>query len=253
MPHENNEKAPENEKIVPKLVWSDEFDHTGLPDSTKWSYNVGGHGWGNKELEYYTKGRLENARVDDGKLIIEARKEAYDTNHYTSARLVTKGKAEWKYGRFEIKAKLPQGVGTWPAIWLLSGIDPLVWPGNGEIDIMEHVGYDQGVVHATIHCKKYNHTIGTQRGDTLRVPDCSSAFHVYALDRSADSIRAFVDDKQYFSFANEHSGHDAWPFDDKMYLILNIAIGGGWGGQKGIDDAVLPQRMEVEYVRVYQK
>jgi|SRR5690348_1193678 len=252
MPHEK-EKAPESEKSVPNLIWSDEFNYKGLPDTLKWSYNEGGHGWGNNELEYYTKDRPENARVEDGKLIIEARKEAYDTNHYTSARLVTKGKAEWEYGRFEIKAKLPQGVGTWPAIWLLSAIDPLVWPGNGEIDIMEHVGYDQGVVHATIHCKKYNHTIGTQKGHTLSVPDCSSAFHVYALDWSADSIRAFVDDKQYFSFANDHSGHDAWPFDDKMYLILNLAIGGGWGGAKGVDDTIFPQRMEIDYVRVYQK
>jgi beta-glucanase (GH16 family) len=253
LPEHPKEEAPQTQQVVTKLIWSDEFDKQGLPDALKWGYDVGGHGWGNQESQYYTSDRLENARVENGKLIIEARKEDFKGNKYTSARLVTKGKSEWTYGRFEIKAKLPSGTGTWPAIWLLSGVDPLVWPDNGEIDIMEHVGHNQGVIHSTVHCKKYNHVIGTQKGATLNVPDCSTDFHVYALDWNADSIRAFVDDKPYFSFANERTGHDAWPFANKMYLILNIAVGGGWGGQKGIDDTIFPQRMEVDYVRVYQK
>jgi beta-glucanase (GH16 family) len=251
--HRQKEKVPEAEAIKANLIWSDEFDQDGLPDHTKWSYNLGGDGWGNQELQFYTSRRAENARVEGGRLIIEARKETFENNKYTSARLLTKGIAEWKYGRFEIKAKLPAGVGTWPAIWLLSGLDPLVWPNDGEIDIMEHVGHDQGVIHSTIHCGKYNHLNGTQKGDTIRVPDCSDKFHIYALDWSEDSIRAYVDDKQYFSFVNEHSGKNAWPFDNRMFLILNIAVGGGWGGQKGVDDTIFPQRMEVDYVRVYQK
>src|SRR5215203_2246485 len=146
-----------------KLVWSDEFDKNGLPDSTKWNYDVGGDGWGNNELQYYTSKRKENARVDSGLLIIEARKEDMKGNKYTSARLVSKGKGDWTYGRFEIKARLPKGVGTWPAIWMLGSATPLEWPDDGEIDIMEHVGFDPGVVHASIHTRLYNHVQATQR------------------------------------------------------------------------------------------
>ncbi|MFT3682827.1 MAG: glycoside hydrolase family 16 protein [Ferruginibacter sp.] len=235
-----------------KLVWSDEFNYPGLPDSSKWGYDVGGDGWGNNELEYYTAGRKENARVEDGKLIIEARKENLAGKQYTSARLLTSKKAAWQYGKIEVKAKLPKGRGTWPAIWMLAeGIK--AWPDDGELDIMEHVGYNQGVVHGTIHCKKYNHVINTQKGDTIRVNDCSDAFHVYATEWDQDSIRISVDDKVYFRFANEHSGYGAWPFDNKLFLILNIAVGGNWGGSKGVDETIFPVRMEVDYVRVYQK
>ena len=138
-----------------KLVWSDEFNNKGLPDSSKWNYDVGGHGWGNNELQYYNSGRLTNARVQRGKLIIEAHKENWKDKKYTSARLVSKGKGDWKYGRIEVKAKLPQGRGTWPAIWMLASTTPLKWPDDGEIDIMEHVGFNHGNIHASIHCKKY--------------------------------------------------------------------------------------------------
>lgn len=236
-----------------ELAWSDEFDYTGLPDNSKWSYEEGGHGWGNQELQYYTSGRSENARVENGHLIIEARKENWQGMNYTSARLVTKGKAEWRYGRIEIKAKLPSGRGTWPAIWMLGATTPLQWPDDGEIDIMEHVGFDQGRVHGSIHCKKYNHSIGTQKTADLLVPDCSTAFHVYSTEWDADSVRIKVDDQVYFRFPNERSGYDAWPFDNKMFLLLNVAVGGGWGGQQGIDDTIFPKRMEIDYVRVYQK
>ena len=147
------------------LVWHDEFNYKGLPDSSKWSYDVGNrNGWGNKELEYYTYKKKANARVEKGKLIIEARREKVDTFNYTSARLLTKGKAAWQYGKIEVRAKIPKGTGSWPAIWTLAE-NMKRWPDDGEIDIMEHVGFDPGHVHGTIHCKKYNHSIGTQRGD----------------------------------------------------------------------------------------
>ncbi|RTL60965.1 MAG: glycoside hydrolase family 16 protein [Sphingobacteriales bacterium] len=236
-----------------KLVWSDEFNYKGLPDSTKWTGEVGGHGWGNNEAQFYTGIRKENARVENGKLIIEARKENWEGKNYTSARLITKNKGDWQYGKIEVKAKIPKGRGTWPAIWMLGSTTPLKWPDDGEIDIMEHVGFHQGYIHASIHCKKYNHVIGTQKTDTTYLKDCSEKFHIYGVEWSKDSVKISVDHKVYFSFANEHSSYDAWPFDNKMFLILNIAVGGNWGGQKGIDEKIWPQKMEIDYVRVWQK
>jgi beta-glucanase (GH16 family) len=233
------------------LVWSDEFNYKGLPDSSKWNYAVGGDGWGNNELEFYTLQRKENARVENGNLVIEARKEQWENRKYTSARLVTRGKADWKYGRIEVRAKLPKGLGTWPAIWMLGSTTPLKWPDDGEIDIMEHVGFDPGAIHASVHCKKYNHVINTQKTAIISVPDFGDAFHLYVLEWDAESIRIFVDKKKYFSFANEHSGYAAWPFDQPMHLLLNIAVGGNWGGKKGVDNAIFPQQMLVDYVRVY--
>lgn len=235
-----------------KLAWSDEFNHPGLPDSTKWTYQVGGHGWGNNELQYYTAKRLENARVKKGNLIIEAKKESWQDKNYTSARLVTKGKAQWKYGRIEVKARIPKGVGSWPAIWMLGSTTPLKWPDDGEIDIMEHVGYDQGKIHASIHTKDYNHVINTQKTAIMNVPDCSEEFHLYTLDWTKDTIKISIDGKVYFSFGNEHKGKGSWPFDEPFYLLLNVAVGGNWGGQKGVDDSALPMKMEIDYVRVYQ-
>ena len=234
-----------------QLVWGDEFNYSGLPDSNKWNYDTGGHGWGNNELQFYTYRRPENARVENGMLIIEARKEPWQGRSFTSTRLVTKGKAEWQYGRIEVRARVPSGLGTWPAIWMLGANDPLAWPDDGEIDIMEHVGHNQGYIHGSIHCKKYYHVIGTQKTDTIYVPDCSEAFHVYAVDWDKETIGVSMDDSLYFRFANEHTGYDAWPFDNKMYLLLNIAVGGNWGGQKGVDSTIYPRRMEIDYVRVY--
>ncbi|HEU4861473.1 MAG TPA: glycoside hydrolase family 16 protein [Chitinophagaceae bacterium] len=236
-----------------KLVWSDDFGYTGLPDSTKWNYDVGGHGWGNNELQFYTNQRLENARVEKGFLIIEARKELWEGKNYTSARLITKGKGDWQYGKIEVRARLPRGLGTWPAIWMLGSTTPLRWPDDGEIDIMEHVGFNQGYIHGSVHCKKYYHSIGTQRTDTIRVDDCSEKFHLYAVEWNKDSVKVSMDEKIFFRFGNEHSGYDAWPFDNKMHLLLNIAVGGNWGGQKGVDENIWPQRMEIDYVRVYKE
>jgi beta-glucanase (GH16 family) len=238
------------------LVWSDEFNYTGLPDSNSWAYDVGGHGWGNQEKQYYTESRAENARVENGILIIEARKELMDTNKFTSARLVTRGKNEWLYGRFEIRAKLPQGIGTWPAIWMLAAKQSYgdsYWPHNGEIDIMEHVGFNQGHIHASTHSLKYFWQIGTQRTDTTYAPDVSDTFHNYTLEWFPEKIVVYMDDKLYFTSANDSTGWEAWPFDKPFYLILNIAVGGAWGGQKGVDENIWPQRMEVDYVRVYRK
>jgi len=235
-----------------KLVWRDEFNYNGLPDSTKWNYDIGGDGWGNNELQYYTKKRKENCRVQNGKLIIEARKEDFEGKNYTSARLVSRGKGDWKYGKLEVRAKIPSGLGTWPAIWMLASTTPLNWPDDGEIDIMEHVGWNPYYIHASIHCKKYNHVIHTQRTDTVIVKNAFEQFHVYGVEWDAEKLQISIDGIVYFQFKNEHSGYDAWPFDNKMHLLLNVAVGGNWGGSKGVDSTIWPKRMEVDWVRMYQ-
>ena len=236
-----------------KLVWSDEFNKEGLPDPSKWGYDVGGHGWGNNELQFYTQSRNENARIENGKLIIEAHREPMEGKEYTSARLVTRDIATWSSGKIEVSAKLPSGLGTWPAIWMLANTHPLKWPDDGEIDIMEHVGYDQGTVHASVHTKKYNHSIGTQKTNKISVIDCSETFHRYQVEWNNDSISIGIDDNYYYSFKNEKTGYNAWPLSNKFYLLLNLAVGGNWGGQKGVAKDIWPRRMEVDYVRVYQK
>ena len=241
-----------------KLVWSDEFSKAGLPDSTKWGYDKGrgcpqNCGWGNHELQYYTWNRSENARIENGNLIIEARKEKFEDCNYTSARLVTKNKGDWKYGRMEIRAKLPAGTGMWPAIWML----PTQWkyggwPTSGEIDIMENVGYWPDTVIGTVHTDAYNGMKGTQKTKGVQRKDISSAFHVYAIEWNADSIAFFVDNEKYHVFANDKSGVAGWPFDQDFHLLLNVAVGGDWGGKFGVNDAIFPQQMQVDYVRVYQ-
>ncbi len=241
-----------------RLVWSDEFNYTGLPDSKKWDYDVGGHGWGNKELQFYTAGRRENARVENGRLVIEARKEAWEGREYTSARLVSRGKGDWAYGRFEVSAKLPSGRGTWPAIWMLpTGWTYGGWPKSGEIDIMEHVGFDPDVVHASVHTSAYNHTINTQKTAQVKVPASRSDFNVYAVEWTPEEIRGYVNERHYFTFHNERFTNPAadyrqWPFDKPFHLLLNLAVGGTWGGQQGLDPSIWPQRLEIDYVRVYQ-
>jgi beta-glucanase (GH16 family) len=243
------------------LVWADEFDVPGLPDSTRWSFDVGGHGWGNQELQYYTARRLENARVEDGRLIIEAHREEWDGSEFTSARLVTKGKGDWTYGRFEARARLPSGRGTWPAIWMLPTErrhGEAYWPDNGEIDIMEHVGHEPDVVHASVHTKAYHHSIGTQRSASVHLPTARTEFNVYAVEWTAEEIRGFVNGQHHFTFRNERVGdiqtdYQKWPFDAPFHLILNVAVGGSWGGAQGVDPGIWPQRMEVDYVRVYQR
>jgi beta-glucanase (GH16 family) len=232
-----------------KLVWSDEFDYNGLPNSKKWDYEVGKIR--NNEAQYYTKARKENARVEDGKLIIEGRKEEYKGSHYTAASLITLGKFSFQYGRVEVRAKLPKARGTWPAIWMMGEDHPLVgWPRCGEIDIMEHVGFNPGFIHGTIHQindeKKH-----WSKGEIVKVPDCTDAFHTYGLEWSKEGLTIFIDDNRYFEFP--YQGPGKWTFDRKMYLLINLAIGGQWGGANGIDEAAYPQRYEIDYVRVYQR
>jgi beta-glucanase (GH16 family) len=239
------------QKTPAKLIWADEFEQDGSPDPTKWSFNIGDHGWGNNELQYYTED-LKNARVENGKLIIEAHADSNKAKGYTSARLVTKGKAAWTYGYFEINAKLPEGVGTWPAIWMLSETNPYGrWPKSGEIDIMEHVGFDPSVIHGTVHTEAFNHSIGTDVGEVKSISDFNTEFHTYAIDWKSDKIDFFIDNALYFTFENSEKTTAEWPFDHPFHLILNIAVGGNWGGQKGVDTSIWPQRMEIDYVRVY--
>ncbi|TDK19436.1 glycoside hydrolase family 16 protein [Luteimonas aestuarii] len=232
-------------------VWQDEFDYEGQPDPAKWGYDLGGTGWGNNELQYYTD-RAHNVHVAEGMLTIVARREDHEGNAYTSARLVSKHKGDFLYGRFEVRAKLPTGLGTWPAIWMLPTDQAYGgWPHSGEIDIMEHVGYDPGVVHASVHTGAYHHSIGTQKTATKRVQGVGEDFHVYRVDWTPRDIRAFIDGEEVFVFANEGTGPAAWPFDQRFHLLLNIAVGGDWGGQKGVDETAFPASMVVDWVRVH--
>lgn len=235
-------------------IWEDNFDTDGLPDASRWDYQVGGTGWGNNELQYYTKADIDNVRVNGGVLTIEARKERLFGKNYTSTRLVTHDKFNFLYGRVVVRAKLPAGRGTWPAIWMLSSenkYDPTNIPNNGEIDIMEHVGYDPGQVHSVIHRYNSNKGIVPYPESITQVPDFNTAFHEYRMDWTPDYIKTFLDGKETLSFKNSGKGWQDWPFDQKMYLLLNIAVGGSWGGLKGVDDTVFPAKMEVDYVRIY--
>lgn len=233
-------------------AWQDEFDYTGAPDPAKWGHDIGGDGWGNNELQYYTDS-TDNAFVADGVLTIAARKEKREGRNYTSARLVSKGKGDFLYGRFEIKAKLPSGKGTWPALWMLPTDQTYGgWPASGEIDIMEHVGYDPDRVHITMHTQAYNHTIDTQRTGIKLVDGAIGDFHVYRTDWTPDAIRGYIDDELVLEFPNEGTGPAAWPFDQRFHFLINIAVGGNWGGKEGVDDNSFPARMQVDYVRVYR-
>lgn len=239
-----------------KLIWSDEFNCTGLPDSTKWSFDTDGnsYGWGNNEKQFYTNADKRNAWVENGVLTITALKDSMGGKPYTSARLRTKGKGDWLYGRFEIRAKNPTGKGTWPAIWMLPTDWAYGrWPASGEIDIMENVGFDPDTIVGSAHTKKYNHTIGTQKNARIYCPTNYTGFHVYALEWEPGEYRLYVDNVHYFTFRNEGKGSEVWPFDKRFHLILNLAIGGNWGGMKGIDDSLFPQKFQIDYVRVYAK
>ncbi|NME70005.1 glycoside hydrolase family 16 protein [Flammeovirga aprica] len=245
-----------------QLVWSDEFDYNGLPDSTKWGYDVEGNKekWGNEELQAYTAKRKENAVVKDGHLFITALKEEYvDTVHkemfdYTSARLNSKGKGEWKYGKFVIKAKLPSGNGTWPAFWMLPQDWKYGdWPNSGSINIMEHVGHDKDNVYGAANTEAYNHNKGTEKMVGIYIANAEEAFHEYMLEWDPEGYSVYVDNEKYFHFRNENKTYKEWPFDEEFYLLLNLAVGGTWGAQKGVDDDIWPQQLVIDYVRVYQK
>jgi beta-glucanase (GH16 family) len=233
------------------LVFSDEFETPGALDPAKWGFEIGY--LRNDEKQYYTS-RSENVRAEGGNLVIEARKEAYQGYAYTSASVNTRRRFEFQYGRVEVRAKLPTGNGTWPALWMLgTNIDQVGWPACGEIDIMENVGFDPLRILGSVHTAAYNHTIGTQKTANVTVANPWEDFHVYAMEWYTDHIDVFVDGQKYFTFRNEGTGSRAWPFDKPQYLLLNLAIGGSWGGQKGIDDSRFPHRYLIDYVRIYQQ
>jgi hypothetical protein len=236
-----------------KLVWSDEFNTPGHPDTTKWNYNIGNGdgGWGNNELEYYTNSD-SNARIENGNLVIEARKESLGGRNYTSARMLTQGKFDWTYGRFEIRAKLPKGIGTWPAIWMLgSNIPQVGWPTCGEIDIMEHVGKNLNEINWSAHSKMYNWPMGTQKTNKAIIANVTDSFHVYKLDWSKAALNFYVDDVLYLTVNSDSKNTDYFPFVTPQFLILNFAVGGNMAGNT-IDNSIFPARMLVDYVRVYQ-
>jgi beta-glucanase (GH16 family) len=235
-----------------KLSWSEEFNYNGVPDSTKWSYDTGGDGWGNNELQYYTRASIANAEVSNGSLKLRAIREPMNNREYTSARLVTRGKADFTYGRIEVRAKLPAGRGLWPAIWMLgSSVGKVSWPECGEIDIMEHVGFEKDSVMNTIHTKAYNHVMGTQKGSKSFISDPYNSYHVYSIEWTPDRMDFFLDDALTYHVVNEHKTTAEWPFDSPFYLLLNIAVGGNLGGKHGVDSTIFPGTMEVDYVRVY--
>lgn len=244
----------------PVLVWSDEFDEPAL-DLSKWSFDTSRNrqGWHNNEQQYYSAAGPENLRVENGVLIIEARRDPdrirssgdWGGQRYSSARINTRGKAGFRYGIFEIRARVPCARGTWPAIWMMPVGDHR-WPEGGEIDILEHVGSQPGVVHANLHTGLFNHARGTHRGAQKALATACDKFHRYQLHWTKDSITVGVDDRAYMRVRDDQpGGRGAWPFDAPFYLILNLAVGGDWAGAKGIDDEAFPQRFEVDYVRVW--
>jgi beta-glucanase (GH16 family) len=246
------------------LVWSDEFDVDGTPDGAKWVFEEGF--LRNNESQYYTS-RPENARVEDGCLILEARKESFKNKafvpgsadwktkrefaEYTSASIMSLGKAEWLYGRIEVKAKLPQGSGVWPAIWTL-GVNRAAagWPACGESDIMEHMGREPGKIVATVHYQKDGKHQSFGRG--IWPGDLFDGFHVYAVEWTPDSLSYFYDNIKYMVFPLKGAGENGEnPFQKPHYLKINFALGGSWGGP--IDDSILPRRFLIDYVRVYKR
>ena len=247
-----SDNSDQNQVFDSVPVFADEFNYTGLPDPNKWGYDIGGSGWGNNELQYYTN-QLKNAFVANGKLTITAYKEEMEGRNYTSARLITKNKGDIKYGRIEVRAQLPAGLGTWPAIWMLP-TDWVYggWPSSGEIDIMEHVGYDQDVIHITTHSEKYYFKINTQKSATKKIENASTQYHVYRLDWTPEKITGYIDNELIFTNVNEGTDYKAWPFDQRFHLLLNIAVGGDWGGAKGIDETAFPASMLVDYVRFFK-
>ncbi len=241
-----------------ELVWSDEFDGSGLPDTTKWSYNIGNWGWGNNEPQFYTENRIENARQENGNLIIEAHKNDMG-QAWTSARLSTQGKHAFTYGKIEFRAKVPAGRGTWAAGWLLGDAyrDEISWPYCGEIDVLETVGYEiddstgSGLNHATCHTRAYYFKQGNQIGSEIEIDSMDTKFHTYAIQWYPDRIEAYLDGEYYFTY-DKNANDLEWPFHNPQNIIINLAVGGGWGGAQGIDPSFEKHQYILDYVRVYQ-
>jgi beta-glucanase (GH16 family) len=236
-----------------ELVWADEFNQAdgSAPDPARWGYDVGGGGWGNGELQYYTS-RTNNARIEGGHLVIEAIEEPWDGRDYTSARLLTKHKWDWTYGRIEARIQVPRGQGLWPAFWMLgTNITSVGWPRCGEIDIMENVGKAPRTVHGTIHGPGYSGGNGVG-GPHQAAADLADAFHVYAVEWETNVIRWYFDDVHYFTATPESLGESDWVFDHPHFILLNVAVGGRWPGKPDAS-TVFPQQMRVDYVRVYAR
>jgi beta-glucanase (GH16 family) len=243
------------ESLTYDLVWSDEFDGTEV-NLDNWSYETGASGWGNNELQYYTNGL--NSSVKDGFLTIEIRKESYEGASYTSSRMVSRQKADFTYGKFEVRAKMPQLLGSWSAIWMMptSSSSYGAWPNSGEIDIMESVGYVPNTMYGTVHTSSFNHKKGTQKGFTLPNINVADEYHIYTVEWLPDQIRFSVDGVFKYRFKPglylDCPTYSQWPFDKNFFMILNTAVGGSWGGAKGVSETGWPISMSVDYVRVYQ-
>jgi beta-glucanase (GH16 family) len=262
-------RMPDPENWV--LTWGDEFNYTGQPDASKWTHDIWPARKVNDEQQSYTD-RLRNVRVEEGVLTIEAHREDYNNAEYTSGRLHAAGKGDLLYGRIEVRAKLPAGQGTWPAIWMLPS-NPFryatscspgddwqgskscdAWPNSGEIDIMEHVGYDMNRVHGTVHTKAYYWVNGEQRKSSVEADRVDQQFHLYTMDWSPKRIDIYYGDALYFTYLNQGEGWQAWPYDHPFHLILNLAVGGGWGSAGGPTDiTAFPAKMQVDYVRLFKK
>jgi len=233
-----------NVTVVLSVTWSEEFDVPGAPNSSVWGYDIGAGGWGNNEVQYYTD-RRDNSYVSDGTLKIVLKKESYNGSPYTSARLLSKGKYSFKYGKIEVRAKLPAGGGTWPAIWMLGeNISSVGWPACGEIDIMEHVGNQLNKIFGTLHHP--GHSGGNPDGGNVMISNVTTEFHKYTCEWSSTTIRFYVDEVPFYTFANSAG----LPFNQNFFIILNIAMGGNFGGT--VDPAFTSGTMEIDYVRVYQ-
>ena len=242
--------TPESSRPGSQLVWHDEFDGTVL-DVGHWVRETGGDGWGNGELEFYTD-RTDNARVEGGNLIIEARPETFGSRDYTSARLKTQGLGAWRYGRVEARIQIPRGQGLWPAFWLLGdNCDTVGWPACGEIDIMENIGKEPRRVHGTVHGPEYSGAQGVTSTYELSAGAFADSFHVYAVEWESEAIRWYVDDTLYKAITPKDVP-GRWVFDHPFFIILNVAVGGYWPG--GPDaTTVFPQTMRVDYVRIYER
>jgi beta-glucanase (GH16 family) len=239
-----------------QLAWSDEFKQPdgSKPDPSKWGYDTGGTGYGNNEMEFYTD-RTNNVRIENGKLIIEADQEDYSGKHYTSGRILTQGKYSWTSGIFEARIRIPRGQGIWPAFWMLgTSISSNSWPDCGEIDIMENIGREPGTVHGTVHGPGYSGAHGIGRPVSLPDNDVvADDFHIFAVDCEPGTITWFMDGKKYFSITPASLPENThWVFDQPKFVLLNLAVGGFWPGYPDTT-STYPQRLVVDYVRVYQK
>ncbi len=239
-----------------KLVWSDEFDYNGAPDPAKWGYEVGFVR--NNEAQFYTKDRRENARVEGGQLIVTARKEPWSADEkkadYTSASLHTNRRYTFTYGKVEIAARVPRGRGVWPALWTLgANIKDVPWPLSGEIDIMEFVGHTPNKVHFTAHTEAFNHSRSTHRTTSVDIASPFDSFHRYGIIWTPEKITWFLDGRRVSEFANDGQGEAHWPFDHAQYLLINLAIGGNWGGEQGIAPDIFPAELRIDYVRIWKR